>query len=90
MITLEHKIGNDWIKDEKQFHSLDQAKAHSVSSGYGQYKVWNDTTLLAHLFNQVVAKPKITKKKSVEPKVEVEVEPVELDTPEQEQEWKKA
>ena len=63
MITVQYKEGNDWKTDDNTFATLDIAKAHTVKEGYGQYKVWNDTTLLAHLFNQVVAKPKFTKKK---------------------------
>ena len=86
MITVQYKEGNEWKTDDNTFATLDIAKAHTVKAGYGQYKVWNDTTLLAHLFNQTVAvnKPRPKKTKAEEPKVEVEIqEPVELDTPEE-------
>ena len=85
MITVHYKEGNDWKTDDCTFATLDIAKAHTVKEGYGQYKLYKGDTLIAHLFNQVVAKPKFTKKKSEEPKPEVEIpEAVELDILEEE------
>jgi hypothetical protein len=84
MITVQYKEGNEWKTDDNTFATLDIAKAHTVKEGYAQYKVWNDTTLLAHLFNQVVAKPRPKKTKLEEPTPVVEHVDVELDTPEEE------
>ena len=47
MITVQYKEGNEWKTDDNTFATLDIAKAYTVKQGYGQYKVWNDTTLLA-------------------------------------------
>lgn len=88
MITVQYKEGNEWKTDDKTFATLDIAKAHTVKEGYGQYKVWNDATLLAHLFNQTVAinKPR-PKKKATKPLEEhtpvIEHVDVELDNPEE-------
>ena len=84
MITVHYKEGNDWKTDDKTFQVSEHAKAHTVKEGYGQYKLYKGETLIAHLFNQTVAvnKPKPTKTKTLEPKVEIE--PIELDTPEEE------
>ena len=78
MITVQYKEGNEWKTDDKTFTTLDMAKAHTVKEGYGQYKVWNDATLLAHLFNQVVAVNKPRPKKKVTKPLE-ELTPIDED-----------
>lgn len=86
MITVHYKEGNDWKTDDKTFQVSEHAKAHTVKEGYGQYKLYKGDTLIAHLFNQVVAvnKPRPKKTKLEEPTPVVEHVDVELDTPEEE------
>ena len=90
MITLKHKENNEWHSANREFQTLDHAKAHSVEEGYTEYKAWKGDDLLCHLFN-AVAKPKPAKKEKlkvavrfVEPEVEVVEEVVEEDTKEEE------